>query len=140
MRRSDADTPCGKMNYSVPVHSFPRAPCMLLLRNEFTQLVVVEASLHHNRAPDSYLEPHGWHRDRGGHVPRELPGNSGFIQNQRWLRQERGVASIPAGLAKLWLHAAAEETMLLGGRYSPTSSIWAAIEEARRSNSNLQLT
>lgn len=182
-----------------------------------------EASLHRNQAPEGFLEPQGWHRDRGGHPagegrsygfpeaahvaayfrdmipgvsgateiiegshrdgstsPQASPGrrvafdlraqdvavydqrcyhrrgpftardkddvriflNSGFIQNQRWLRQERGVASIPAALAKLWLQAAvdgnAEETMLLGGQYSP-ASIWAAIEEARLTDGDLQL-
>ena len=67
--------------------------------------------------------------------------NSGFIQNQRWLPEQRGVASMPPGLAHLWLRAAvednAEETMLLGGQYSP-ASMWAAIEEARRTDPELQ--
>ena len=33
--------------------------------------------------------------------------NSGFIQNQRWLSEQRNaIASMPAGLAQLWLRAA----------------------------------
>lgn len=182
-----------------------------------------EASLHRNQAPEGFLEPQGWHRDRGGHPAGEgatygfpeaahiaayfrdmVPGisgateliagshrdgskspdaspgrrvafdlraqdvavydqrcyhrrgpftardkndvriflNSGFIQNQRWLSEQRNaIASMPAGLAQLWLRAAvegdAEETMLLGGQYSP-ASIWAAIEEVRQTDPELQ--
>lgn len=68
--------------------------------------------------------------------------NSGFIQNQCWLSHTGGaVASMPAGLAQLWLRAAAEgdaeETVLLGGQYSP-ASIWAAIEDVRQANPEVQ--